>query len=623
MCGIAGFVGTGDKDTLERMSIALARRGPDDRGIFLGKGFGFAHTRLSIIDLSDGGHQPMESGSGRTSIVFNGEIYNYRDLKEKLRGSYSFKSESDTEVILALYERDGVAAFSKLAGMFAFALFDHEKNELVLVRDRMGKKPLYYTLIDGTLIFGSELKALMQHPIFKKEIDPEALRHYLVYECVPTPRSIFNGVKKVEAGGYLSFTKGVMRGSLYWNIPRRTVDMSILDAMQVLDTKIADAVKSRLVSDVPLGVFLSGGLDSSTVAYYAREAVGSDLETFSVGFTDPDFDESEYARTVARELGVRHTEEKFSPEKCIELIPEVFSYLDEPIADPSALPTCLLSAFAKKHVSVALGGDGADELFAGYPTFQAEALVRTYEMIPKALRNSLIEPLVRSLPVNHTYFSLDFKLKKFIEGVDVSSRYRHQQWLSAFTPEESLAMLSPDMKEAAGGSPYTHLDQFFRGDGAHETFMNDVLLSYLRTYCMDEVMVKVDRMSMAHGLEVRSPFLDHTVVEFVLNLPYDFKFRHMKGKYILKEMMRGRLPDRIIDRRKKGFAVPVGRWLLAKLKPLAHDLLSKEAIEKSGVFDPKWAGQLLAEHESGVADHRKKLWTLMAFQLWYRNWARV
>ena len=619
MCGIGGFWGEGDATTLERMTTALARRGPDDCGTHVEERLGLAHTRLAIIDLSKGGHQPMTSATGNTTIVFNGEIYNYRELKKQVSG-YAFRSESDTEVILAIFEHEGPKSFERLNGMFAFALFDHRSQKLYLVRDAMGKKPLYWAIFDGTLIFGSELKALMQHEKFKKEIDPAAVRMYLTYECVPTPYSIFKGVKKLEAGGYVKFcpTEG-SHENVYWNPTRETNRISFDEAKDELDARLRMAVERRLIADVPLGIFLSGGIDSSTIAWYAQNVSQAPIKTFSIGFTDKDFDESTYATMVAQHIGVEHTMEFFSAERCIDLIPEVYAYLDEPIADASALPTYLLSAFTRKYVTVALGGDGADELFAGYPTFQAEKIFELYRRVPQALRAGILEPLIHSLPVRHSYFSLDFRLKKFLEGVHAPPRYRHQHWLGAFSDEEATTLLKKELGETH--SPYEHLDQFFRDHSNKGEFLNDILWSYLRTYCMDQVLAKVDRMSMAHGLEVRAPFLDAEVVTFVQNLPYEYKFKGLTGKYILKKLMHGRLPSGILNRRKRGFAIPVGRWLQSELRPLMREILSKERLAKSGFFESAIVERLMDEHERGLADHRKKLWTLLVFQLWYDKWA--
>lgn len=619
MCGIAGFLGTGSEHTLAKMCDALSRRGPDDHGTFSGGGIGLSHTRLAIIDLSSQGHQPMLSGNAQLIVSFNGEIYNYKTLRKEIEatGAYTFRTESDTEVILAAYETMGVHAFAKLDGMFAFALYDTRTETMYLVRDRLGKKPLYWGLFDDSLVFGSELKALMMHESFKKEIDPESLAAYLAYEYVPTPRSMLKGVSKLPPASYLAYRKGgTPEIQTYWALPYAPSHDVYEYAVKKTDQLMRDAVTKRLVSDVPLGVFLSGGIDSSAVAYYAREK--GDVRTFSVGFDDKDFDESQFAAQVARELGTQHTEERFSPEQSIACIGEVFSYLDEPIADASILPTYLLSGFTRRHVTVALGGDGGDELFAGYPTFQAEALVGSYEMIPRLLRDHMIAPLVRALPSSDSNLSFDFKLKRFIAGADAPDYERHQRWLGAFTNDaERDALLQ---KSAA--SPFAGLRPFFDGAISRNDRLNRLLWSYARTYLMDEVLVKVDRASMAHGLEVRTPLLDTALVEYVMNLPYHYKYSGFTGKRLLKSAMRGKLLDSIIDRKKKGFGIPMARWLKTDLNPLMHELLSDDELKKSDVFNPEPIRQLMAEHEAGTADHRKKLWTLMVFQLWHAQWMR-
>ena len=606
MCGIGGFVGAGDEGTLGKMTAALARRGPDDHGSYLKGSVGLAHTRLSIIDLSASGHQPMESTTGHTIITFNGEIYNFGELRRDIEahGGYRFKSNTDTEVILALYERYGVEAFSRLNGMFAFALWDAREKSLILVRDRLGKKPLYWGVFGDTLIFGSELKSLMCHPDFKKEIDPWAVQLYLTYEYVPTPLSIFKGVRKLSPGSYLVYKRGAKPAEkCFWNITRSQSNLSFDEALRQLDHLLEASVARRLVSDVPLGVFLSGGLDSSTIAYYAGRVSKEQVKTFSIGFTNSDFDESAYATEVARALGVSHTTEHFSPERCMDLIPEVFSYLDEPIADSSLMPTYLLSQFTRKHVTVALAGDGSDELLAGYPTFKAEALVNYYKHIPETLRRQLIEPIIQALPVRHSYFSFDFKLKRFLEGVETDPRHRHQRWLGAFSDIEARELLD---RGGTQPSPYEHLNAFFPTQSSREEFLNDLLWSYARTYLMDEVLVKVDRASMAHGLEVRAPFLDYTLVEFLQSLPYHYKFHRGTGKYILKRLMEDKLSRNIVYRKKQGFAVPLGRWLKKELKPLSDELLGRRAIEKSGFFDAEKEAKVKSAHAQGARDKRTK-----------------
>ncbi|MBM3272752.1 asparagine synthase (glutamine-hydrolyzing) [Candidatus Kaiserbacteria bacterium] len=622
MCGIAGFVGAGDERVLDAMNAALSHRGPDDCGTYHEATVGLAQTRLAIIDLSPSGHQPMKSATGRTVVSFNGEIYNYRALRESLVGEYRFVGASDTEVILALYEKHGERAFEMIDGMFAIALYDATTGEVFLVRDRMGKKPLYWTTQDGTLIFGSELKALMVHPSFNKEIDPVAASQYLAFESVPTPLSIFKGVRKLQAGYYLRYAAGQEPVEVaFWQLPKTANDLSEAEALSRLDMLLEKSVAERLVADVPLGVFLSGGIDSSTVAYYAARATGDRLKTFSIGigFDGKDDGEVPYAQQVAASLGVEHAIERFSEKECLDLIPQVFAHLDEPLADASILPTYLLSGFARKHVTVALGGDGADELFAGYPTFEAEELARVYTHVPRLLRSGVIEPLVRSLPVSHSYLSFDFKLKTFLAGAGEDARYRHQRWMGAFAPEEGAAVLRTGF--APEQSPYAILDQYFSGTAEHGAYMNEVLWSYARTYLMDQVLVKVDRASMAHALEVRAPFLDRELVEFAFSLPYSLKHRGLTGKYLLKKLMRGKIPDAVIDRPKRGFGIPTGRWLQKELRPLTHEFLGKDALDRSGVFAWQEVERLLDEHERGLRDHRKKIWTLLAFQLWYQKWA--
>lgn len=617
MCGIAGFLGAGNERTLEVMCGALARRGPDDHGVLSGGGLGLAHTRLAVIDLSAAGHQPMQSE--HCSIAFNGEIYNFRSLRSDMEnsGRYRFKTESDTEVILAAYELYGTDGFSKLDGMFAFALYDARTRTLHLVRDRFGKKPLYYAQAGETLVFGSELKALLKHESIKKEIDPGSLARYLAYEYVPTPHSMIRGVKKLAPASYVSYREGsAPEIREYWRLPETPIRDSYAEAVQKTDTLLAAAVSKRLVSDVPLGVFLSGGIDSSAVAYYAR--LSGEVRTFSVGFEDPDFDESAYARDVAKTLGTNHTEERFTSAQCAASVCKVFEYLDEPMADASILPTYLLSGFTRKHVTVALGGDGGDELFAGYPTFQAEVLSSAYRMLPEILRRSLIEPLVRSLPASDSNLSFDFKLKRFVSDADSPIHERHQRWLGAFTDARERAAIYP---AGEGTDPFSSQRDFFDTAGAHSEG-NRILWSYVRSYLMDEVLVKVDRASMAHGLEVRTPFLDTDLVSYVMNLPYSYKMKGFTGKQLLKSVMRGKIPDRIIDRKKKGFGIPLARWLRTDLNTLMHELLSDEALARSDVFTPTEVRRLIAEHESGRVDHRKKLWSLMVFQLWHNAWIR-
>lgn len=620
MCGIAGFAGEGSPDILERMTRALARRGPDDNGTYFDGKVGLASTRLAVIDLSALGHQPMVNNSGDLVIAYNGEIYNFRELRAELEraGHGGFRGHSDTEVLLRCYEAYGEAAFARLRGMFAIALYDRRSGELFLARDHMGKKPLYWARFGCTLVFGSEIKALMCHPAWQGSLNPEAISAYLVYEAVPTELAIFAGVHKAPPASYLVFKGDVLtRKVRFWQpspAPKEPVDFAT--AQEILDQALARSVNQRLVADVPVGVFLSGGLDSSTIAYYASRT--SRIKTFSVGFEDTTFDESREALEVARFLGAEHSSEVLTAAGCVDVLAQAADYMDEPNADASLLPTYLLSAFTRRRVTVALGGDGADELFAGYPTFQAEDYLRFYNAIPRAVRRSTIEPLIRLLPVSHGYMSLDFRLKKFLEGSEAPERYRHQHWIGAFRNGEIAALLTPEFRNAP--SPYALIDKYW--DEAGGDFHRRLLFTYLRTYLMDQVMAKVDRASMANSLEARSPFLDVDLVDLVLGFPYEFKYRHFAGKRILRRLMRGRLPHSVTARRKKGFGVPIGQWLRREMRPLCEDTLSPARIRAGGIFDSAEVERLKREHFSGAADHRKRLWTLLTFMLWHDRWHR-
>ncbi len=619
MCGIAGFAGPGSPEILESMARSLARRGPDDNGVYHDGRVGLASTRLAVIDLSAQGHQPMANAAGDLVIAYNGEIYNFRELREELEraGHGGFRGHSDTEVLLRCYEAYGENAFARLRGMFAIALYDRRSGQLFLARDHLGKKPLYWANFAGTLVFGSEIKALICHPAWQGRLSREAIGAYLVYEAVPTDLAIFEGVHKVPPATYMVFEGGALRRTVpFWHpAPPSGENIAFTDASERLDQELSRSVRQRLVADVPVGVFLSGGLDSSTIAYYA--SLSGTVKTFSIGFEEESFDESRQAEEVSRFLGTTHTSEVFSAGKCVDVLAQAADYVDEPNADASLLPTYLLSAFTRRSVTVALGGDGADELFAGYPTFRAEAYFRTYARFPQTLRRSLIEPLIRRLPVSHDYMSFDFRLKKFLDGSDAPERYRHQHWIGAFRDDERQAVLSADFRQTS--SPYSQIDRYWQEAGGD--FYRRLQFTYLRTYLMDQVMAKLDRASMANSLEARSPFLDVDLVDLVMGFPYTFKYRHLTGKRILRHLMHGRLPASVTARRKKGFGVPIGRWQRQEMRPLCEDTLSSAKIKAGGIFDHVYVERLKQEHFTGRADHRKKLWTLLVFMLWHDRWS--
>lgn len=621
MCGIAGFVGGGTRENLEKMTRTLQYRGPDGEGYFFDAalGVGLGHRRLSIIDLG-GGKQPIFNEDKTVALVFNGEIYNFLELRKDLENRHKFLTESDTEVIVHLYEELGEQVFEKLNGMFAIALYDIKKQKLILARDRLGKKPLYWAQFGNSIFFGSEIKALMRHPNFKKEINYSSLNKYLSYDYVPTPLSIWKNVQKLEPASYLVWEKEKIVKGVFWKTSFGAWDGSGAHALGHLDNLLNESVKMRLISDVPLGIFLSGGLDSSAIAYYAQKNSSVPVKTFSIAFEEKSFDESAYARQAAKFLGAEHFEKRFFAKDLLNLVPRIAELLDEPLADASILPTYLLSQFTREKVTVALSGDGGDELFAGYPTFQADKLASLYEKIPAVFRKIILEKIIRSLPVGHSNFSLDFKLKKFLDGFGDLPKYRHQRWLGSFLKEEKGKLFNSEIwQEVKNQNEFEEADHY-RSEVKADTKQNALIYEYMRTYLMDEVLVKVDRASMFNSLEVRAPFLDYQLVDFVNSLPYNFKNRGWQTKYLLKRLMSSKLPKDIVFRPKKGFGVPLGEWLRKDLKDFCNQLLSKEEFSKSGFFNISCIEQLKNEHFSGKKDNRKLLWNLMVFQLWQNNW---
>lgn len=618
MCGIAGFVGRGDAPILRAMESSLAHRGPDSSAIWLSPEgtVGLMHRRLAIIDLSPDAAQPMHSHDGRFSITFNGEIYNFKALREELT-AYPFSTESDTEVILAAYAAWGVESFKKLHGMFAFALYDSQTHELFLVRDRLGKKPLYWTHASDIFLFGSELKALRAHPSCPHEVDTRSMAEYLARDYVPTPHTIYKDIHKLLPGSFLRFSQNKVHTEPFWSPVTLAPAMSEEDALEKFDALLTQAVEERLIADVPLGVFLSGGIDSSTVAYYASKIAPGKVKTFSIGFAEESFDESRHARTVAAHLGTEHHEKILSAQDALKLIREIPMVFDEPVADASVLPTLLLSQFTREHVTVALGGDGADELLLGYPTFKAEKAAAFFNLLPQAAR-SLLGKGVDFLPASQKYLGLDVKARKFTHDFDPNLFVRHLQWLGSFRENELLHLLTPAAAATARGITHELIAQW-RSEAPSLSGLNALSHFYMRTYLMDEVLVKVDRASMHYGLEVRAPFLSHELVEFLLALPPQLKYQG-GGKYLLKKLMRGRLPDSILDRSKQGFAAPTAAWLRTDLRELLIQTLSKEKLTQNNLLQYTEVKKLIDEHLAGKRNHAKKLWTILVFQLWLDTW---
>ena len=643
MCGIAGIVDpTGapvDAELLRRMTRTLTSRGPDGEGFWVAPGVGLGHRRLSIIDLSAAGTQPMGGCDDSTQVTFNGEIYNFASLVDELAAlGHRFHSHCDTEVLVHAYEQWGEAMLDRIDGMFAFAIWDGRRRRLFAARDRMGKKPLYWAMVprDGgrppLFVFGSELKALLGVPGLDRSVDPQALTRYLAFEYVPAPYAIIRGARKLDASQCLTLDVGAVAAGnavppqpvvrRYWDLPfpethkpRREEE-----AAEELRELLLRAVKRRLMSDVPLGVFLSGGIDSSTVVALMAAAGGhGGIKSFSIGFSDASFDETSHARVIARQFGTEHREDHLTPQSLLQILPEVMSFLDEPLADASIIPTYLLARFTRQHVTVALGGDGGDELFAGYPTFKAEKMARdVYDRLPGPL-GSLGAAVARRaaglLPAGTDYFSLDFKVNQFLRGVSASGPRRHQRWMSSFLPEEQDRLLAPDFRAQAAGDPFIDLDARIGATSARDSW--DVIMDYYcRFYLSGDINVKVDRASGAVGLEARAPFLDTDVVKFACNLPPELRMNGLTTKRILKTAMRGTLPDDILDRPKQGFGVPVARWMKEDLLPMVREELHPDKIRREGFFDANEVSRILDEHVSGRRDHRKQLWTLLVFERW-------
>lgn len=599
------------------MNTTLRRRGPDDEGYFLAPGIGLAMRRLSIIDLA-GGHQPVGNEDGRVQVVCNGEIYNFRALRTALEArGHVISARADTAVLPHAYEEWGDAFLDRLEGMFALAVWDAGKRRLLLARDRMGKKPLYYAEWDDGIVFGSELKALLAIPGFPRTVDRRALMRYLSFEYIPAPDTILQQARKLAPATCLVWHAGRATLRRYWTPPiaqgpyLRDLD----DACTTFWDLLCGAVRKRLVADVPLGVFLSGGLDSSSVVAAVR-AVEPEvpLRTFAIGFSESTFDESAYAALVARHFSTEHHVERLGPDAALAILPEIVAYLDEPLADPSILPTYLLARFARQHVTVALGGDGGDEVLAGYPTFIAERLMGWYQRCPRIVRDRCLAPLVRALPVQPTYMSRELRLKKFIAGADIPLFARHTRWVGTSLSFADLGRLTG----MNGPEVFADLleDTGHNGCGVGERVQS----YYLRYYLPDDVLAKVDRASMASSLEVRAPFCDHGLVEWLCRVPFHWKLCGWTTKYLLRRVMAQQLPPAICGRGKQGFAMPVAAWLRGPLRPWMEDLLHPTRLRRGGHCDPHIVARYMTEHLGGQANHQQILWSLCMFEEWQRQW---
>jgi asparagine synthase (glutamine-hydrolysing) len=630
VCGICGIVSLSGKEyqdsnrIVEKMNSSMTHRGPDEEGYYTDRMICLGSRRLSIIDL-ESGQQPISNENSSLQIILNGEIYNFRELRQYLeKHGHQFKTNTDTEVILHLYEEFGTDCVQHLDGIFAFAIWNNQQAELFIARDRMGIKPLYYTVLkDGTFVFGSEMKVILSHPGVERDIDLISLNEYLSYEYVPTPRTIIRNIYRLEAGYFIMYNQYGLKKFPYDRLSfqqaesRPPVDWR--DYANGLHHTIRSAVQRELVSDVPVGVLLSGGVDSSTIAAMMVDMYPGKVESFTIGFENTSFNETPYSRQVANYLGTQHNEMILTSKQSIGLIEELPDIMDEPFADSSFIPTYLLSKFANEKVKVVLGGDGGDELFAGYPTLVAHQLIGLYErLIPWSIRAKAAPFVINRLAVSFENISFDFRLRKFLSGRNVPLISRHQRWLGSFLDEEKQYLFQDWIKPVLRETYYQSFLNIRECDAKNS--LNQILYNDLKLYLEGDILYKVDRASMANSLEVRVPLLNREVVDYAMQLPVNLKLNKFTSKYILKKAVRNILPPNIINRPKKGFNMPVAYWLNTDLKPMLLDMLSVSYIKEQGLFNHNYIDNLLNEHQSKQKDNRKLLWTLLMFQMWFRNY---
>ncbi len=626
MCGICGVYNLDGKPVdpilLKNMTEVLYHRGPDDSGYYLSGGVGLGFRRLSIIDLT-GGHQPIFNEDGSCAIIFNGEIYNYRELRSLLISKgHRFTTRSDTEVILHLYEEKGEACVEDLRGMFAFAIWDGRKRRLLLARDRLGIKPLYYCVKGSTCIFGSELKSIIQHPSLSGELDAEALSDYLSFIYIPAPKTIFSEIKKLRPGHIFVFGPERVEERIYWDVSfDRVVRAPEEQTAEKLYQAVSEAVELRLISDVPLGAFLSGGIDSSSVVGVMAQLTSEPVKTNSIGFLEDEYNELDYARQVAALFKTEHHEYVVEPE-AVEVVDKLTWHYDEPFADSSAIPTYYVSKMARENVTVALTGDGGDENFAGYRRYFYDRFEnRVRARIPRVVRKNLFGAL-SSLYPKADWAPRIFRGKTLLKNLSLEPEMAYFNSVSCFKEEDKQKLLRPELRAAIKGySSFSVFDGHLR-KVSHLPPLTKIQYLDFKTYLADDILAKVDRASMAVSLEARVPLLDHKLVEFVATIPEELKLNGRTGKYIFKKAMSRLLPPSIINRRKMGFAIPLDRWFRHDLRELAADLLFEANSAVEIYFDRRAVKAIWDQHQSGMRDHSAKLWTLLMFELWHRKFQR-
>ena len=620
MCGITGIVRSDgvqiDRDLLARMNGAIRHRGPDDDGFYFSDGVGLAMRRLAIIDLKSG-QQPIHNADKTAWIVFNGEIYNYRELRKQLEAlGHRFYTDSDTEAIVHAYDQYGTDCPKYLRGMFAFAIWDERDKSLFLARDRVGKKPLLYAQTNGQLIFGSEFTALLTHPDVGREVDYEAIHHYLSFICVPAPLTAYQSIRKLEPGHWLLWRNGEIRRERYWQLDfSKKIDISEQEAGERVVDLLREAVRVRLMSEVPLGAFLSGGIDSSAVVALMAQESSEPVKTFSIGFDEQDFSELHHARRVAEHVGADHHEFIVRP-NAMEILPTLVEHYGEPFADSSAIPSYYVSRETRGYVTVALNGDGGDECFAGYERYAAMNLAQRYVRLLPA---GVIKNVAKAIPNVQSRSNPLGKGKRFLNAASLTPVQRYLRWMSAFDEDAKRDLYSNEFRHQTAGYSTIGIIQpwFARANGAG--IVDASLLTDTMTYLPNDLLVKMDIASMTVSLEARSPFLDHHLMEFAASLPEKLKLRRMTTKYLLKRVLKDLVPVENLVRKKMGFGVPIGHWFRGTMQAfLRETLLSDKALAR-GLFQPDKVRQLIDQHVEGNMNHEHRLWSLLMLELWFQR----
>ncbi|MEQ3638377.1 MAG: asparagine synthase (glutamine-hydrolyzing) [Alteromonas sp.] len=625
MCGIAGFslfnYNEGGEKALQDMHHAILHRGPDASGIYLDEQIGLCHRRLSILDLSEAGNQPMFSADGNLVIVFNGEIYNFLELRESLAAQgVQFKSHTDTEVILELYAREGIQCLQKLNGMFAFALWDKTKQELFIARDRLGKKPLYYFSDNGRFAFGSEIKAILALQDIPRDIRLDAVYDFFAYQYVPDPKSIFQHIHKLPPAHYMVLNKDGFTITEYWDLSFKNISTASEDAnKQQLKALLEHVTKLRMISDVPLGAFLSGGVDSSGVVAMMSEASEAPVKTCTIGFDNKDFNEADFAREIAEKYNTEHHEYTVN-QNVADRLEHIVSFFDEPFADPSLVPTYFVSELARKAVTVALAGDGGDEMFAGYEKYTTDSIEnKLRSKFPESVRKTLF-PALASL-AGKVPGKVGKKAKSLLTTLSHDAAMGFYITNSMITDEMWNSLVKPDVAEKLKGYHPSHytIDTYHKADGPDH--LSKILYTDIKTYMTGDILVKVDRMSMANSLEVRAPILDYQVAEFAATLPSSQKYRDGEKKYLLKEVFKPFIPDSLLYRKKMGFSTPLDEWFRGELKALSEYRLLGSQRGLNDVFENHVINKLWQEHQSRKAEHGTVLWSMLMYQMWFERYA--